>query len=119
MRPTDYSDEDRRADLMNDEAMDALKQLGEEYSDEHVPVSHCDGCDQDEPDVKEYRIKTRGGPGTWERARYCSDCAGLAKADWSGTIEAIEEVPPISPDSPTIEDMNAEAWSDYHRGLGL
>ncbi len=49
----------------------------------------CDGCD-DVHTIRVYRIRFHGET-DWESARYCPECADLARIDWSGEIAEIKE----------------------------
>lgn len=55
---------------------------------ESVPVtivSHCEGCDENQENVREYLVQfdtsLRPEP---ELVRYCPDCAALAQLNWNG-----------------------------------
>jgi hypothetical protein len=49
---------------------------------------HCDGCDSEQPDVRDYLVTHHDG--TTSDAAYCGDCAALARVDWNGETQSIE-----------------------------
>lgn len=55
-------------------------------------LQHCDGCDADHPDVKPFAVTHHDG--TTSNAAYCGDCAALARVDWNGETQRIQEITP-------------------------
>lgn len=51
---------------------------------------HCDGCDDHQPTTRTYRVRFRGRDAP-EPVRYCAPCADLARVDFSGTVDWIED----------------------------
>lgn len=60
-------------------------------------IRPCDGCDELGLSLTKHVLTFRepiGGTGeTTDTAHYCEDCLGLARADWAGTIAAVDGVP--------------------------
>lgn len=52
-------------------------------------LAHCQGCDQDQPDVRAFAVKFIENP-VPETVDYCGGCAELAEMNWSGNIESIQ-----------------------------
>uniref|UniRef100_A0A6H2A331 Uncharacterized protein n=1 Tax=viral metagenome TaxID=1070528 RepID=A0A6H2A331_9ZZZZ len=50
-----------------------------------VMTATCEGCEGAYADVRQYRARFRGA--AWETVRYCDECAGLARANWSGDVD--------------------------------
>lgn len=48
----------------------------------------CEGCDEDGHALASYVVTNHEG--TKSSARYCADCAALARAGWNGETAAIE-----------------------------
>jgi hypothetical protein len=52
-------------------------------------LTHCQGCDQDQEDVRAYSVQFISHPQR-ESVDYCPDCAALAAANWTGEVASIE-----------------------------
>jgi hypothetical protein len=79
-------------------------------------LSHCQGCDQYEAGVETFRVTFRdfpGEPGWSEVCRYCPECAGLARSDWTGEMESC--VPVAHCDGCDQDEAGVERYDVRHQ----
>uniref|UniRef100_A0A6M3IJF4 Uncharacterized protein n=1 Tax=viral metagenome TaxID=1070528 RepID=A0A6M3IJF4_9ZZZZ len=67
-----------------------LNALSREAAVTEKSTRTCDGCNDDWDDVRDYRARFNGGD--WETVAHCCECHALAKINWNGCTDAIEEL---------------------------